>query len=234
MSSQVKGKLDLLSYHTSSGKADSSTAAQELFKLNAYYDSGVFLNRDRLTITKLVNKLPRWLSSISFDGDIVLQMGCKLTTLADLPSHIIGFLFLTYYQGVDLQGCPQTIGELSCRRNKSLKKLNGIAKNITGDLDLSKVSNLTSLDGLQNTKVGGNIELAGCTNLKSLEFLPRLGGDLIIDAKEDLVNERFREYSNKIPGFTWLANQHGQRRVYEYVKNNYHSIDDFWRGNPQK
>jgi hypothetical protein len=118
--------------------------------------------------------------NVSIDTDSDVNLIGKLEDLKQLPlnfNEVSGYFNCKANNLTTLNGCPKEIsGYFSCSENK-LTSLEYSPIIIKVYFNCGYNDYLTSLDGLENTYIGGKLYVGGCHNLYSLSGFPKtIGG----------------------------------------------------------
>jgi hypothetical protein len=117
--------------------------------------------------------------SIDVDGDVNFSWR-ELGNLKQLPltfNEVEGYFYCTKNNLTTLEGCPKKVGgEFKCSWNRltSLEYSPLIVEK--GDFYCWENRHLTSLEGLENTYIGGELDVTGCNKLYSLKGFPKKVG----------------------------------------------------------
>jgi len=115
--------------------------------------------------------------SIDVEGDVDLCE--KLEDLKQLPltfNEVKGYFNCEENKLTTLRGCPKEVrGFFSCSWNK-LTSLEHSLEIVEGNFYCGLNEYLTSLEGLENTYIGGELDVYGCSKLYSLKGFPKKVG----------------------------------------------------------
>jgi hypothetical protein len=115
--------------------------------------------------------------SIDVDGDVDLWR--TLGDLKQLPiifNEVGGYFNLRNNKLTTLDGCPKIVrGWFICASNE-LTSLEHSPKIVEGNFYCGHNEHLTSLEGLENTYITGELDVCGCRNLYSLKGFPKKVG----------------------------------------------------------
>jgi hypothetical protein len=127
---------------------------------------------------KITNYQIRDDGSIDVDGDVILSWN-KLGDLKQLPltfNVVKGAFGCNENSLTTLEGCPEKVHSLfTCTWNK-LTSLEYSPKVVDSDFWCRCNIPLTSLEGLENTYISGELDVYGCKNLYSLKGFPKKVG----------------------------------------------------------
>jgi len=115
--------------------------------------------------------------SIYVGGDVNLSWG-KLGDLKQLPltfNEVSGYFDCNNNQLTTLEGCPKKVGNFNCIWN-NLTSLEHSPKIVEGDFDCWHNHYITSLEGLENTYITGELDVYECGELYSLKGFPKKVG----------------------------------------------------------
>lgn len=175
-----------------------------------------------------ISYFPDWLENIVMHCGIRLESSCNITSLRGLP-HMVDDFFSSELPITDLGGSIQHVLNDYDVSDSAITSLDGLPQKIEGGCVLENNNQLTSLSGSENTTIGGSLYLVGCP-IKNFEYFPkRVGGDLEIDGKTNLVNMWLNsEYTNNIGGQLWVGNRYGDTAVYDSIAHV--DLEDYWEG----
>jgi len=111
----------------------------------------------------------------SIDVDENVNLYNKLGDSKQLPltfNEVEGYFQCSKNNLTTLEGCPKESGFFNCGGNK-LTSLEHIPKKVGDDLFCYNNFFITSLEGLENTYITGDLYVRDCTKLYSLEGFPK-------------------------------------------------------------
>jgi len=114
--------------------------------------------------------------SIDVDGSVYLHG--KLGDLKQLPltfNVVNGYFDCAINNLTTLEGCPKKVRDFYCYENE-LTSLEHSPKIVKGDFCCWKNNHITSLEGLENTYIDGELHVDNCKNLYSLKGFPKKVG----------------------------------------------------------
>jgi hypothetical protein len=116
----------------------------------------------------------------SIDASSTINLSCKLEDLKQLPltfNEAHGYFGCRDNNLTTLEGCPKKVlsGDFSCSGNR-LTSLEHSPKIVEGHFICGAINDITSLEGLENTYITGELDTWGCGKLYSLKGFPKKVG----------------------------------------------------------
>jgi hypothetical protein len=133
--------------------------------------------KDLCSEYKITNYQIRDDGSIDVDGDVILSWN-KLGDLKQLPlafGEVIKDFYCQYNYITSLEGCPKKVHNFDCSYN-NITSLEYSPKVVKGSFICSVNENITSLEGLEDTYITGELNVSHCENLYSLKGFPKKVG----------------------------------------------------------
>jgi hypothetical protein len=110
--------------------------------------------------------------SIRVDGSVELRGDLELKKLPLTFRKVIGDFDCSDNNLTTLEGCPTDVGGyFDCSGNR-LTSLEYSPNKIGGDYVCTAVSTITSLEGLENSTIGGILDVTYCTDINDILNLP--------------------------------------------------------------
>jgi len=121
----------------------------------------------------------------SVDVSINVNLDNKLVDLKQLPltfNEVTGYFSCDRNFITTLEGCPKKVGFFYCAENRLTSLEHSPILVNRGNFYCWGNNHLTSLEGLENTHIDGELKIVGCRNLYSLKGFPKKVGSFYYGA----------------------------------------------------
>jgi len=123
---------------------------------------GLLIDADANLSYGFFKEIPKELANVRgvTDGDFNVQHNL-LTSLKNSPLDVDGSFYAARNKLETLEGAPSVVDGSFFVNNNNLKNLKGLPEHISGDLHINANPSLESLEGAENTFVGGTVFVGG-------------------------------------------------------------------------